>query len=215
MIGLVIVSLVACLMLAARMLYTRSLIYDFLVWNLILAWAPLLFARWREKVTRVWGRRVLWLSWLAFYPNAPYIVTDLKHVRWALNAAWWYDMALVFLFAALGMHLGLLSLERVQSEVERGRGRAAGWAFSGLVFVLAGVGIYIGRFLRWNSWDVLRDPVGLVRDFGGRLLDMGELPRIIGVSLVYGLLQALLYLAHRHRLPPPPPPAESEAGSRA
>ena len=194
MVGLLVASLVACLMVGARMAYTRSTVYDFLIWNLFLAWVPLLFLLWRRKTTNLWARRAMAVGWLAFYPNAPYIVTDLKHIRWATNAAWWYDMALVFLFALLGMRVGLYSLALLQAEVAERRGRAAGWAFAAFVCFLAGVGVYIGRFQRWNSWDIIRDPIGLVKDTLRLFTNPDVLPRLIGVSLLYAVLQLLCYI---------------------
>lgn len=194
MIGLLFASLVACLMVGARMLYTHTTVYAFLVWNLFLAWVPVLFVLWRKKAANVWLRRVLAVGWLAFYPNAPYIVTDMKHIRWAVNAAWWYDMALVFLFALLGMRLGLYSLGILQAEVAGKLGRAAGWAFACIVFFLAGLGVYIGRFQRWNSWDIVRDPIGLLRDTYHLFTNVETLPRLMGVSLLYAVLQLLCYI---------------------
>jgi uncharacterized membrane protein len=207
MIGLLVVSLVACIMVGARMLYTRTGVYDFLIWNLFLAWVPLMFALWRCKTTNLWGRRALALGWLAFYPNAPYIVTDLKHIRWAVNAAWWYDMALVFLFALLGMRVGLRSLELLQAEVAERKGKTAGWVFASVVCFLAGVGVYIGRFQRWNSWDIVRDPVGLVIDTLRLFMNLEVLPRLLGVSVLYAALQLLCYLTISH--------VESPSGSKA
>jgi len=194
MIGLLVASLVACLMVGARMLYTHTTIYSFLVWNLFLAWMPVLLALWRRKANNRWLRWVLAMGWLAFYPNAPYIVTDMKHIRWAVNAAWWYDMALVFLFALLGMRLGLYSLGILQTEVAQKKGRAAGWTFACSVFFLAGIGVYIGRFQRWNSWDILRDPIGLVRDTFKLFTNAETLPRLLGVSILYAMLQLICYI---------------------
>ncbi len=193
--GIVVASGVAGALVLARIGYTRSLIYDFLLWNLFLAWVPLLLALWFQRTRNTWGRRGLALGWLAFYPNAAYIVTDIKHLRWAIGAAWWFDVALLFIFAFLGMLLGLRSLRIFQSEVTASRGRATGWTFVTLTVLLAGVGIYIGRFLRWNSWDILRDPFGLVRDFAAQLGTPEALPRLIGVTLLYALLQLICYIS--------------------
>jgi uncharacterized membrane protein len=193
--GLTVASGVAGVLVLARIGYTRSLIYDFLLWNLFLAWVPLLFALWFQKTKNLWGRRGLAIGWLAFYPNAAYIVTDIKHLRWALGAAWWFDVALLFVFAFLGMMVGLRSLRIFQTELAGLYGRAMSWVFVVVTALLAGVGIYIGRFLRWNSWDILRDPLGLVRDFSTQLATPEVWPRLIGVTLLYALLQLICYLS--------------------
>src|SRR6185436_9690308 len=103
-------------------------------------------------------------AWLIFFPNAPYIFTDLTHLMSRHSGHFWVDLVLILLFAWTGFLLGFLSLYLMQSLVARRLGGAAGWVFIAVVAGLSGFGIYVGRFLRWNSWDVLLNPVGLFRD---------------------------------------------------
>jgi uncharacterized membrane protein len=63
-----------------------------------------------------------WLAlcgWLLFFPNAPYIITDLKHLSHARGVPPWYDATLVFVAALLGLYMGLLSLRRVELQWRR------------------------------------------------------------------------------------------------
>lgn len=98
--------------------------------------------------------------WLLFFPNAPYILTDLLHLRHPrADIPIWFDVLLINWFAWTGVLLGVFSLFIMHGIVMKTFGRIIGWFF---VFC---VGIYIGRFLRWNSWDMLLNPIDRLREF--------------------------------------------------
>jgi uncharacterized membrane protein len=100
----------------------------------------------------------LGVAWLLFFPNAPYIFTDLVHLTTKFHGHFWADMVVILLCALTGLVLGFVSLFLVQSVVADRFGRAASWLFIAVVAGLSGVGVFIGRFLRLNSWDVLLRP---------------------------------------------------------
>jgi uncharacterized membrane protein len=103
------------------------------------------------------------MLWLLFFPNAPYILTDLQHLSHPYGGApIWFDMLLINWFAWTGLLLGIFSLFLMQDLVRRTLGRWAGWGFVLSVSALSGLGIYLGRFLRWNSWDLLLRPLDLL-----------------------------------------------------
>lgn len=163
-------SALACALLAFRIERTGVWHFRWLAWNLLLAWIPygaMLLADW----LRVRRPRQLWLLippgllWLAFLPNAPYIVTDLMHLSPRADQwLYWYDVIMVVAFAWTGCVLGALSLGIAQGIVARSLGRLGGWCCVLVSAGLCGVGIYVGRFLRWNSWDLLANPLTLSRD---------------------------------------------------
>jgi uncharacterized membrane protein len=133
---------------------------------LFLAWIPLAFAlmacdRYRQTGQRDWRFGVLAVAWLLFFPNAPYICTDVIHLTTSLYTHFWVDLVLILSCAFTGLVLGFLSLYLMQTLVIERFGRAAGWLFIAVVAGLSGFGIYLGRFLRFNSWDVLVQPVKL------------------------------------------------------
>ncbi len=129
----------------------------FLVWNLFLAWIPLGFALWFSTTRRSWAMLALGACWLAFLPNAPYLVTDLVHLNRGGSQLWRH--VLQFGFAAwTGTLLGVVSLRIVHLEVERMLGRMAGWALVAGSVGLCAIGVVIGRFQRWNSWDLVTRP---------------------------------------------------------
>lgn len=131
----------------------------FLVWNLFLAWMPLVFALLFGAARRGATLLLVGVCWLAFLPNAPYLVTDLIHLSGQDNL---WRHVLQFGFAAwTGTLLGVVSLRIVHVEVERRFGSIAGWSLVVISTGLCAVGVVIGRFQRWNSWDLVTSP-GLV-----------------------------------------------------
>lgn len=149
--------------------------FVFLTWNLFLAWIPFVLSIGMAAVHHRGGPRLLlWLfglSWLLFLPNAPYILTDFIHLGRVGGAPLWFDAALIGTFAGTGLALGLASLLVVHHMVEARVGRVLGWAVAMSSLLLSAIGVYLGRFIRFNSWDVLTDPQGLMAVVLQRLTD--------------------------------------------
>ena len=143
--------------------------YNFLVWNLFLAWIPFIISYFTYAAV-LNRRQVLFLApiaaffWLIFFPNAPYILTDFQHLagRWR-DVPTWYDVMLLIWFSFTGLMLGMTSLYMMQEIIRRAFGRWAGWGFVTVVTALSSIGVYVGRFLRWNSWDIFSDFAGMAR----------------------------------------------------
>ncbi len=146
--------------------YRGAPTFLFLVWNLFLAWIPYWIALSIDGVFEKTKSKILSVTllglWLLFFPNAPYIITDLLHLKSRFPVPHWYDMMLIFSFAWTGLALGLLSLYEVQLFLEKHFKANWAWLFSTTSIALAGFGIFIGRFQRWNSWDVFTQP----KEFG-------------------------------------------------
>src|SRR5437879_9102019 len=172
MLALSFASGVSVALVLARIMWTGNISYAFLVWNLFLAWLPLVFALqsseyYQNTSARNWRFAGLAGAWLLFFPNAPYIFTDLIHLTKGFYGHFWVDMVLILLCAVTGLVLGFVSLYLMQSVVTRMFGRLASWLFIAAVAGLSGFGIYLGRFLRFNSWDILFKPVKLYHGIGG------------------------------------------------
>ena len=189
----------AC-MVYVRVHKTGSGYYRFLLTNLFLACLPLFFStalRLASYLRTHWiVQLVLFGLWLLFLPNAPYILTDILHLTWASQAPAWFDLALLLSCAGTGLLVGYLSLIDVQGIVTRNFGAACGWIFALASLALSGFAIYLGRFLRWNSWDVLIAPTRLF-EIMGALLRPGEHPRPLAVSLIFGVILTLGYISFR------------------
>ncbi len=199
-----IASVIGVGLVGARFVRSHNSHYEFLVWNLFLAWVPVALAvlAYRVSFRRGFGGRLALvltaIVWLAFFPNAPYILTDFAHlVDIHDHVPLWYDVILIGWYAWTGLLLGILSLRLMQDIVTRGAGRVAGWALVVAVTVLGSIGIYIGRFLRWNSWQAFQSPGTLLHKALGT--SGGDKPdidvRFLGFSALFAALFLFVYLA--------------------
>jgi uncharacterized membrane protein len=190
-----------------RVAIAGSLNTTALVWNLFLAWLPLVFAilvydgeRSGAPAPRLLLGGVLWLL---FLPNAPYIVTDVKWLAYG-GRAFWYDAALVGGAATIGLALGFVSLYLVQAVVTRRLGRFAGWGLAWTALVLTGVGVYLGRFERWNSWEVFTEPSKITGELIAAALDPFAQGRPLAWSTLFAVSccvgYAIFYSAFRSQL---------------
>jgi uncharacterized membrane protein len=197
-----------------RVIWTANVRPAFLIWNLFLAWLPLAFSllacdHYQEQKGRSWRFLGFAAAWLLFFPNAPYICTDLIHVTSRFYQHYWTDLLLVLMCALTGLILGFVSLFLMQSLVARMFGQLASWLFIAAIAGLSGIGIYLGRFLRFNSWDVLFKPMKLyhgVGDLVGAPLDPKTFvfPAMFAAFLfvTYVMLYALTHLKHTAPQPP-------------
>jgi uncharacterized membrane protein len=225
MLALTFASAACVALVAARIVWTHNVRYTFLVWNLGLAWLPLIFALLAGEVDRSGGRRDwrfagLAAAWLLFFPNAPYIFTDLIHLTHSFSRHFWVDLSLVLLCALTGLVLGFVSLYLMQAVVTRRFGRVAGWIFSLAVAGLAGFGTYLGRFLRFNSWDVVARPVALSKSIGAWVVNPASHSSGLAFAVLFAIFlfvaYVLLYaLTHLPKLQPATFGSPTEAGQRS
>jgi uncharacterized membrane protein len=191
--SLVGLTLLVYAMVAVRVAYTGGLGWTWLYWNLVLAWVPLGIAllvydasrRNASALTLLGGGAV----WLLFFPNAPYIVTDLTHLRTFDGAPIWFDTVLACAAAWNGLALGFISLYLMQSVVRRRFGPLNGWFFALAVLAVSSFGIYLGRFERWNSWDLVTRPDALLAD----VWTLAE-PRTAAVTVLFTAFLGATYL---------------------
>ena len=198
--------LLLCTLLAGSFFITRALIahhvyFRFLVWNLFLAWIPYwssvlaVHLHRNRSASRVLLAGV-WLAWLAMFPNAPYIFTDFVHLREAplWPVPWWFDLGMMIMFALAGCFVGIVSL-RIMHDLLRARvGEIAGWLFVAVVAILSGFGIYLGRFERYNSWDLLFRPHRVLPSILDRMMNPLSHPRTLGVTLMFGAMVMVTYV---------------------
>jgi uncharacterized membrane protein len=191
--ALVLASAFGMALVALRFVWTGELRYPNLVWNLVLAWVPLLLALVVYDRARRGARRLSLLVpgalWLAFLPNAPYLVTDFMLLRDIQGMPVWFDIALLTTFAWTGLLLGFVSVYLVQRVTARLLGAAAGWSAAVVALGLSGLGIYLGRYLRWNSWDLAVQPGSVAGD----VLEQLASPRLVGMSLVMATFLVVAY----------------------
>lgn len=185
---------------AMTLLLFRMLIHNwdfiFLAWNLFLAWVPLIFIKvvWEREARRQlpFGLLMVYLLvWLLFFPNAPYIITDLKHLKGASENIIWYDALMIFTFSVAGFLTGLYSIRIVHRIITRRWNERLAWLTVLMSMIMSGFGIFLGRYGRWNSWDIVTQPGALARGIFKSMQD----PMAIKHTLTFSFVLMLLYFA--------------------
>lgn len=193
-------TLFSVILIALRVHYTGSIVFAFLVWNLFLAWIPFIASCILDAIQGRGIRATLlyggvFCVWLAFFPNAPYILTDVIHLRNRPPVPLWYDTALLSTAAWNGLLLGFISLRQMQESVQQRVGARLGWLVVAVVVVASSFGIYLGRFQRWNSWDVITNSHALFTDIATTLLNPRANPHALGVTAVFSVFLFTAYVA--------------------
>ncbi|KIC57332.1 DUF1361 domain-containing protein [Microbacterium hominis] len=141
------------------------------------------------------------MLWLVFFPNSVYLITELNfsHRAETTPVPLWYDIVQTLALTLSGIANAVLSLAVVQTMVlvliDRPDGRipAVGWVFAGTVIVLGAIGVYLGRYLRFNSWDI-RHPGSMIRKLGAHLRQRGKALEAFGFVITHSLLIGILYV---------------------
>ncbi len=191
-------SATCVVLVAARITYSDTKRYTSLVWNLILAWIPFILSYLAYALS--WKKPLLYFVlpitiflWLIFFPNAPYILTDLQHLAIETSGApLWYDVIVMVWFAWTGLLLGIVSLYLMHDIVMRTFGRTLGWAFVFIASGLSSFGVYLGRFVRFNSWDILNDPKEIVVTILGLAIDPSK--RLVAFTVLFTVFYLFVYL---------------------
>lgn len=190
----------ACILLvAARVAYTDTPRHTGLIWNLFLAWIPFILSYVAHVISwkRIWLYLVIPIIaflWLIFFPNAPYMLTDLQDLARSggLGAPLWYDVIIVVWCSWTGTLLGVISLYLMQDIVTRTFGRWVGWVFVFVISAASSFGIYIGRFVRLNSWDILQNPAETAFEILGLVVDPSM--RLAAFTILYTFFFLFVFL---------------------
>lgn len=176
----------ALVLLFFRMKLTHSPFYLFLVWNLFLAGVPYLITQLLQRSPQLRAIKIVaflgFTSWLLFLPNSPYIITDLVHLTIDYSSLMWLDLFLVFVFAFNGLLLGLLSMLDMFSIISERYGKRVAQYTLFKVCLLSGYGIYLGRFLRFNSWDITTKPGNLFF----QIIESLQEPKVWLITFAFG-----------------------------
>jgi uncharacterized membrane protein len=193
-----VITVLCVSMVAFRIHYTSQILFRFLIWNIFLALIPYaistLLVVYHERFTNRWFLLPPFLLWLCFFPNAPYLLTDLLHLRARPGVPFWYDLSLVLFFVWNGVMLGYASLLDIQTIVTKRFNKWAGWLIAIGSLILGSFGMYVGRYLRWNSWDVISSPEGLLHDIAIRIVNPFAHRQTYSVTLLYAAFLVLGYL---------------------
>ena len=172
--------------------------FIFLVWNLFLAWIPYCVAMAIPKVFKFSKSKllviILILTWLLFFPNAHYLITDLLHLKRRAIIPYWFEIMMFVSFAWTGILLGFLSLLEIHDFLRTHLPKFGANLLVFLFIQLAGLGIYMGRFQRWNSWDIITDPFAMIMQVGYTLFHPFEFAETLGIAIVMSTFMCIGYL---------------------
>jgi uncharacterized membrane protein len=189
-------------LLAIRIIMTGQLPYIFLAWNLFLAWIPFALSQRLISVKNRWKIFFLISAWLLFLPNAPYIITDFLHLRQRPPIPYWYDILLLFSAALNGLFLGLVSLLTVEKFLANRYGNKVSGILILCSFFLCAFGIYMGRYLRWNSWDIIVNPDDVAADISERIFNPFDHFGTWSVTFLFGSFFYIMYYSIKNFVNP-------------
>lgn len=187
-------------LLVARVIASESSRYIFLLWNLTLAVIPLLLGWWLVERVRThgwlkWKQILLTLVWLSFLPNSFYLTSDFVHLRETYEASLIFDVVMLMSFAVNGLIFGLMSLYLIHKELLRRLKPRQAFALVTAVLLACSFATYLGRYTRWNSWDVVFRPFGLIFDVSDRFLNpAAHSQTYLSTLLFFGFLTTLYFV---------------------
>ncbi|HYF61839.1 MAG TPA: DUF1361 domain-containing protein [Herpetosiphonaceae bacterium] len=194
---LILATALASALLLGRMRLSGTGTYGFLFWNITLAWIPYLaslaLVATQRHAPRRWATALLGLIWFCFLPNAPYLITDLMHLRYNAEVPLIYDVGMLASAAWTGSFLAVASLRMVQALVRQAYGGLVSWLFVLLAIGSSGFGIYLGRVLRWNSWDVVMNPRAVLADVLPRAANPLAHPELPGITIIFAAIFLICY----------------------
>jgi uncharacterized membrane protein len=186
--------------LGLRTLLSGTTRYWFIPENLALAWISLFLAwlltkelanrRWRS-----WQNLGLTFLWLIFLPNTWYVLTDFVHIYPTGEVSQIFDIVLMSLLVFTGFILGFASLFLIHRQLLARLRPLKSYLLIELAIVTSSFAIYLGRDLRWNSWDVIKNPGGVIVNVSDRIIDPFGSPRALNVTLLFFMLISVIYLA--------------------
>ncbi len=185
-------SIYAVILVLFRVYYTNSIFYGFMLWNLFLAFIPFLIS----KIIPLRSKINLWIwfpVWLLFLPNAPYLLTDIFHLKQGTAMPIWYDLLLLITFSINGLFLYFSSLIKMFRLILINYSvKTATFIIYSAIF-LSSFGVYLGRYLRWNSWEIVQEPFGLLQDIFYRIINPYSHPKTWGITFGYSILFGMLF----------------------
>ena len=190
-------SAMSVILLYFRIQWSGNIMFVFLIWNLFLAWIPFLLAFALSEMNKTDTSRIkklgVFSAWLLFFPNSPYILTDLFHLRLRSEIPLWFDLVLILSFAWNGLLLGYSSLMEIQKVLRSRLSAPVVNVFIGGLLVLCSFGIYLGRYPRYNSWDIITNPITLFSDIINMVMNPMNNTRMVGVTFFFSVFLMVSY----------------------
>lgn len=184
------------ILLLLRFIVTQTIGYWFLGWNLFLAWIPYItsYIVFKFNLGKKFSLKLFLLlfSWFVFYPNSPYIFVDLRHVGYSNGMPYFIDLALTLIYAFSGAFLGFESIVLLRRQLQALFNIRLGFLIL-LINLIASFGVYLGLVLRFNSWDILFNPLGILASIVLLFTNSRELIEVAVFTLGYATVSQALF----------------------
>ena len=183
-----------------RLFINWSIDYWYLSWNLILAFIPLFIMsfliRWLKKHRMSHpSSMALIFVWLSFLPNSFYIITDYIHLLDTKSVSIMLDIILIFLVTLTGLIAGFASVHMFEKQLMKRYSRQFSRGAIIAIFLASSFAIYLGRYLRWNTWDIVLNPAGLLFDVSDRLINPTAYSNTFSTTAIFFVFLTLMYFA--------------------
>lgn len=195
-----VISLVSLALFGYLALKNGQITYGYLPWNLFLAWVPFVVTIWLVHVLhrKLWSSyeaMLVSLLWLLFLPNSFYMISDYIHLQSSTSADILYDAILFTGFIFTALLLGLTSLYLFHRQVLKRFYPLFSSIVVAVVLLICSFAIFIGRDLRWNSWDAFVNPLTLLFDVSDWLLTPSAYPKMFEIVTIFFVLLSSIYAA--------------------
>lgn len=191
-------------LLMIRMKLNHSFFYLLLIWNLFLAIIPYaitFYLKTKQRLNKTSLAFCLFL-WLAFLPNAPYIITDFLHLRFGNHQLLWLDILMLSAFSFNGMFFFILSVSDMKNLGNLYFGAKITKSVIVSIFPLTAFGVYLGRFLRYNSWEIIQNPIQLFSDIINIILSPNMHSQVWIFTMIFSIFLGLMYWIHNQLYKP-------------
>ncbi len=193
-------------LVVVRMIKTEHYSFLFLFWNLFLAYLPVLFMKLIKPNTHKYLSFIFLMFSILFLPNSPYILTDLFHLKKALIAPLWFDLILILTFAITGFIYFIMAFDLILNKIRRSYSKKINLIAKPLLLLACSYGMYLGRYLRYNSWDIISSPIDLASGMINSVFNPNYYKETLSVTITFAVFLYLIfeiYLSFKNKLHQP------------
>ncbi len=195
-------SVVSLGLMVVDAISNRSIVGTYLLVNLVLAWVPLVMVLWlrqclRRKSWSSWEAMGFSILWLIFLPNTFYMISDFIHLADINSQQLLFNAVMFTSFIYIAVLLGFSSLYIMEQELARRFSVRTTVIAVILTLLTCSFAIYIGRDLRWNTWDIVFDPAGVLFEVSTRVLHPSQYPQVLSVVTPFFALLGSMYIVAR------------------
>lgn len=200
---LIFSSITAVALLLIRVKITHSFYLLFLIWNLILAVIPYIISNFIKidfSLKKYNFKNLFFIvTWLLFLPNTFYLITDFVHLNHSNSIQFCFDFILLLSFTIAGFYFGILSIFSIQQQIQFFYTSKTSYFFTISISYLCAFGIYIGRFLRFNSWDIISYPLFLAKSIFNSIFENETWTFTLGLGTLITIVN-LIYIKSKSNI---------------